>query len=78
MNIGDKTRTALGIAAFIMIMGIVGRMDYEDALVEERGYCANVTLYYTSSGSAGWPDYEGYYSTVCAKYSDDPQLFFPG
>ena len=44
MNIGDKTRTALGIAAFIMIMGIVGRMDYEDALVEERGYCANVTL----------------------------------
>lgn len=69
---------SIGAIGFFLVMGFAGNADYEDALLAERGYCRNVTLYYTSGGELGWPDYEGYYSTVCERYSEDPELFFKG
>lgn len=49
----------LGITAlFVVLVGIVGTMDYEDAIAEADLYCQNV--------HAGvWPDYEGTYAKEC-------------
>ena len=45
-------------AFFVALVGIVGQMDYEDAIAEADLYCQNV--------HAGvWPDYEGTYAKEC-------------
>lgn len=44
--------------AVVVVIGIVGNMDYEDAVREQLSYCDNV--------KAGvWPDYDGTYKTEC-------------
>ena len=70
--------SVLAALALLVLAGIAGTMDYEDELLEERAYCAQVTLHHASAGEHGWPDYRELYSTMCAKYSDDPELFFQG
>jgi hypothetical protein len=70
--------SVLAALALVVLAGIVGTMDYEDQLMEVRAYCAQVTLYHASAGLHGWPDYRQLYSTVCAKYADDPELFSKG
>lgn len=49
------------IAACLVVLGIVGQMDYEDALAEEANYCKMVR-------DGVWPDYDGIYEKVCKKY----------
>lgn len=45
-------------AAVFVIVGLVGRMDFEDEVREQIAYCENV--------KAGvWPDYDGTYKTEC-------------
>ena len=68
----------IGALGFLLAMGWAGNSDYEHALLEEQGYCANVTLYHATRGEHGWPDYRELYSTMCAKYADNPELFFQG
>ena len=51
----------LGILALIVLLvGIVGTMDYEDELLELDMYCQNVH-------TGVWPDYEGSYEEQCYK-----------
>lgn len=46
-----------GISALL----VVGQMDYEDAVAQERLYCKNVR-------EGVWPDYDSIYEKVCKKY----------
>jgi hypothetical protein len=58
---------SLGAAVLgvLMLAGIAGNADYADAVLAERAYCANVTLYHASAGEQGWPDYNSNYSEIC-------------
>lgn len=54
-----KLAKNLGITAlFVVLVGIVGTMDYEDAIAEADLYCQNVH-------DGVWPDYEGTYAKEC-------------
>lgn len=48
----------LAILALVLLVGIVGKMDYEDELLELDMYCQNVH-------TGVWPDYEGSYKEQC-------------
>lgn len=50
----EKIYIALGVIGFIVIMGIVGRMDYEDELLERQQYC-NMRIVYELAASRGVP-----------------------
>ena len=43
---------------FVMGFGIVGTMDYNDALAQERHYCSSVERYEYTNGLEGHPDYK--------------------
>lgn len=58
---------AVCFIVFILLAGVAGRSDYEDALREEALYCANVALYKATGGQQGWPDYNENYSEICKK-----------
>lgn len=52
-------RTLAILVVIVLLVGIVGKMDYEDELLELDMYCQNV--------HAGvWPDYEGTYAKECS------------
>jgi len=51
LNIGKPIATAAAIAALLLAYGIVGTMDYEDAVVADQHYTEMVCAGY-------WPDYE--------------------
>ena len=57
----------LGSVVFLLMAGIAGQSDYEDAAREEALYCENVALYKASGGQEGWPDYREVYNTMCVK-----------
>lgn len=50
----------LAIAAILLVLGIVGNMDYADELREAQAYCNNVA-------DGIWPDYKGIYQKECKK-----------
>ena len=77
-NSNNKLWISVGAIGFLLLAGYAGNSDYEHALLEEQGYCANVTLYYATAGEQGWPDYRQLYNTMCAKYKNDPELFSQG
>lgn len=58
---------AVGFTVFIILAGLAGRTDYEDALRDEALYCANVALYKATAGKQGWPDYREVYNTMCVQ-----------
>lgn len=43
-------RTALALVALVVLFGIVGRMDYDDAVKDEQHYCEMVK-------AGAWPAY---------------------
>lgn len=51
-------RTLAILVALVLLVGIVGKMDYEDELLELDMYCQNVH-------TGVWPDYEGSYKEQC-------------
>ncbi|WZB35724.1 hypothetical protein FtMidnight_44 [Enterobacteria phage FtMidnight] len=53
-----KILACVGFIAALILFGIVGNMDYEDALLEEKRYCENVA-------EGVWPDYKGIFEAVC-------------
>ena len=57
----------VGMLIFVLLAGIAGQSDYEDALREEQLYCTNVELYKATGGEQGWPDYREVYNTMCVK-----------
>ena len=57
----------IGTLAFLLLAGIAGQMDYEDAVLQEQAYCANVELYRATEGEKGWPDYNENYNEICTE-----------
>jgi len=54
----DRMKVALGLLAFVLLMGIVGHFDAEEEERQAEEYCHNVK-------SGIWPDYEGTYKEFC-------------
>ena len=53
---------AKGIAVVLLIllaMGAVGSGDYQEAVMLQEEYCANLAVWDASGGSEGWPPYQG-------------------
>ena len=48
------------LVALLLLLGLAGRMDYEDAEREQSNYCEMVKAGY-------WPDYQGNYKKECRK-----------
>lgn len=46
------------VAALLLLIGLVGTMDYQDEIAEENAYCQNVA-------EGIWPDYNGTYDRWC-------------
>ena len=46
-------------------LGIVGRGDYEDALMVEQEYCEMVDLWGKTNGRDGHPDWRKLYQQAC-------------
>ncbi len=57
----------IGTLVFLVLAGIAGQADYEDAVLQEQAYCSNVELYFDTNGEQGWPDYNENYDEMCVK-----------
>lgn len=58
---------SIGVLTVVILAGLAGRADYEDAVLEENAYCANVNDYNLSNGARGWPDYNNNYNEICVE-----------
>lgn len=54
----SRYRVAAIAAALVLLLGLVGRMDYEDQQADQAHYCEMVKAGY-------WPDYQGTYRREC-------------
>jgi len=69
----ERVKTWVGIAsaiALLLLLGIVGNLDYQDEVAEANAYCRNVA-------EGIWPDYKGTYARWCedGRYTPDRQLW---
>lgn len=56
--------TICAILAGLMLLGVMGTMDAEDAQAQLGHYCEMVKLH-NQDPSVGWPDYDGIYHEAC-------------
>jgi len=56
----------VGFAFLLVLMGIAGQSDYEDAVMQEKAYCEMVRIWEDDAARgvppenrAGWPPYKG-------------------
>lgn len=56
----NRTQTLLALVAVLLLLGLMGHMDYEDAKAEEVNYCEMVK-------AKLWPDYRGTYRRECRR-----------
>ena len=66
----DLSTDAMGVGIIFVIlllltMGIVGRGDYEEALLLEQEYCEMVDLWGQTNGKDGHPDWRKLYQQAC-------------
>ena len=66
----DLSTDAMGVGIILVIlllltMGIVGRGDYEEALLLEQEYCEMVDLWGQTNGKDGHPDWRKLYQQAC-------------
>ena len=54
----SRYRVAAIAAALVLLMGLVGRMDYEDQQADQAHYCEMVKAGF-------WPDFNGTYRDEC-------------
>ena len=61
----DTLKITLGLAAFIVLLGIVGRMDYEDEMHAQVAYCEMRQIWENDAARgvpaadrAGWPAFK--------------------
>lgn len=59
------------VLLLLAIYGLVGEMDYDDAVLERNQYCDMVRAH-QHDPSTGWPDYRHSYSTECAQQVAQP------
>lgn len=58
MDIGDVLSLLKSPAIWMMLaLGLVGNMDLEEAVQQNKTYCEMVKLYADSDGENGWPAY---------------------
>lgn len=62
----QKLQTVAAIVAVLVLLGIVGRMDADDAQADADNYCEMVK-------AGHWPDYQGTYRTQCRRPSGGPR-----
>lgn len=55
----------LALAVIFVGYSVVSTADVEDAKVAQRHYCDMVTIYKSSNGEQGWPDYKRIFDKVC-------------
>lgn len=60
-------RNVAYILILLLLFGIVGKMDFEEAQMQEAYYCQNVA-------NGIWPDYNKTYKHNCFKNSFEKQL----
>lgn len=53
------------VILLLLTMGIVGRGDYEEALLVEQEYCEMVDLWGQTNGRDGHPDWRKLYQQAC-------------
>ena len=53
------------VILLLLALGIVGRGDYEEALLVEQEYCEMVELWGQTNGRDGHPDWRKLYQQVC-------------
>ena len=53
------------VILLLLTMGIVGRGDYEEALLLEQEYCEMVDLWGQTNGKDGHPDWRKLYQQAC-------------
>lgn len=66
----DLSTDAMSVGIILVIlllltMGIVGRGDYEEALLVEQEYCEMVDLWGQTNGRDGHPDWRKLYQQAC-------------
>ena len=54
-----RYQVILGLLGLVIVMGIVGQSDFEEAERQEAEYCEMVKLWKQTKGQAGWPAYNG-------------------
>lgn len=50
-------KTIIGLAAVLLVFGLVGNADHDQPLLEQRHYCEMVALFVATQGEFGWPAY---------------------
>ena len=53
-----KTQSTIALLVILALFGLVGQMDYDDAVDQQAQYCAMVK-------AGHWPDYQGTYRNEC-------------
>lgn len=53
-----RLMAAAGVVLVIAVLGWVGHMDYQDAVMEQKHYCIMVER-------GAWPDFRHIYEDVC-------------
>jgi hypothetical protein len=56
----NRTQATLALVGVFLLLGLMGRMDYEDAKAEEANYCEMVK-------AKLWPDFRGTYRRECRR-----------
>lgn len=57
----------IALIVILLLAGIAGKADLEDATLAEQAYCENVKTYIETGGKNGWPDYREMYEVMCIK-----------
>lgn len=62
----SRYRMAAIATALVLLMGLVGRMDYEDQQADQAHYCEMVKAGF-------WPDFNGTYRRECLPPKSEPR-----
>lgn len=52
-------KTIVGLAAIVLVFGLVGNIDHDQQVLEQGEYCEMVALFVATDGEFGWPAYRG-------------------
>lgn len=48
-------KTIIGLAAVLLVFGLVGNADHDQQMLEQGEYCEMVALFVATNGELGWP-----------------------
>ena len=62
----SRTQATLALVGVFLLLGLMGRMDYEDQQAEQERYCEMVKAGF-------WPDFNGTYRDECQQPKSGPR-----